>query len=281
MSLAGKTWFITGASAGFGKALVREVVARGGNAVAAARNPADAEDLVALAPQRTLAVKLDVTEPNDITCSVQAAIDRFGAVDVLVNNAGYGFLSAIEEAGDTQVRHQFEVNVFGPAALMRAVLPDMRARRTGMVVNISSTAGTRGFAGSGYYSASKAALEAMTEALAREAESLGIKAMIVEPGPFRTDFFGRSIRLPEREIADYGGLAEQRRNYAALDGRQRGDPTRAARIIVETVLESNPPMRLILGGAAWETATQAFRDKLTDMERSREVAPRADFPEGE
>ena len=280
MSLAGKTWFITGASAGFGKALVRDVLGRGGNAVAAARNPADVEELVALAPDRCLAVKLDVTEPGDIADSVQAALDRFGAVDVLINNAGYGFLSTIEEAGDSQVRHQFEVNVFGPAALMREVLPAMRAQGAGTVVNISSTAGTRGFPGSGYYSGSKAALEAMTEALAREAGALGIRAIIVEPGPFRTDFFGRSIRMPEKEIGAYAAALEQRRAYAASAGQQRGDPVRAARIIIDTVLEPEPPMRLILGGAAWDTATGAFRDKLADMERSRELAPLADFPEG-
>ena len=281
MSLAGRTWFVTGASAGFGKAIVREVLARGGNAVAAARSPADVEELVAIAPDRVLAAKLDVTEAGEIDASVQAALGRFGAIDVLVNNAGYGFLSAIEEAGDDQVRHQFEVNLFGPAALMRAVLPGMRARRSGFVVNVSSTAGTRGFPGSGYYSGSKAALEALTESLAKEAATLGIRALIVEPGPFRTDFFGRSIRMPAREIGDYEAAVATRKMNVAADGQQRGDPARAARIIVDTVTSADPPMRLILGGRAYDTATQAFRDKLTDMERSRDLAAQADFPEGE
>lgn len=281
MTLAGKTWLITGASAGFGKELVREILARGGNAVAAARNPADVDDLVAIAPNRVLAVRLDVTKQDEIDASVDAAIARFGAIDVLVNNAGYGFLSAIEEASDEQVRHQYEVNLFGPAALMRAVLPGMRAKRSGFIVNISSTAGTRGFAGAGYYSSTKAALEALTEALAGEAASLGIKAMIVEPGPFRTDFSGRSIQHPANIIEEYEAAMQARTWSETMHGKQRGDPVRAARIIIDTVTSDTPPMRLVLGGKAFETATQAFRDKLSDMELSRDIAPQADFPESE
>ncbi|WP_068076611.1 oxidoreductase [Novosphingobium lentum] len=281
MSLSGKTWLITGASAGFGKALVREIVARGGNAVAAARNLDDVADLVALAPERVLAQRLDVTRPGDAESAVAAALDRFGAIDVLANNAGYGFLSTIEEADDAAVRRQFETNVFGPAALMRAALPGMRARRSGFIVNVSSTAGSRGFAGSGYYSASKAALEAMTEALAGEARELGIRAMIVSPGPFRTDFFGRSIALPDSEIADYSAVIAQRRSYAASDGLQQGDPVRGAAIIIDTVTGDDPPLRLVLGGKALPTITGAYHAKLADLARSEPIAPLADFPEGE
>ncbi|WP_198351110.1 oxidoreductase [Flavisphingomonas formosensis] len=281
MSLRHRTWFVTGASAGFGKALVREIVARGGNTVAAARRPDDVADLVALAPDRVLAARLDVTRPDEIAAAVESALARFGTIDVLVNNAGYGFLSTIEEAGEAEVRRQFETNVFGPAALMRALLPSMRARRRGFVVNVSSTAGARGFAGSGYYSASKAALEAMTEALAGEASALGIRAMIVSPGPFRTDFFGRSLDLPDGEIADYAEVAAQRRAYSASAGKQQGDPARAARIIVDMVAGDDPPLRLALGGRAHPTIIRAFEAKIADLARSEAIAPLADFPEGE
>ena len=279
MSLAGKTWFVTGASAGFGKAIVREVIARGGNAVAAARNPDDIADLVSEAPERVQAVKLDVTSDDQIAQSVSSALTRFGQIDVLVNNAGYGFLSTIEEAEDGAVRRQFETNLFGPAALMRAVLPGMRERRDGYIVNVSSTAGSRGFAGSGYYSASKAALEALTEALADEARGLGIRAMIVAPGPFRTDFFGRSMQLPDNEIADYANVLSQRQALASMDGQQRGDPVRGARIIVDTVMGENPPLRLVLGGQAQPTIVGAYRTKIADLAWSQTIAPQADFPD--
>jgi NAD(P)-dependent dehydrogenase (short-subunit alcohol dehydrogenase family) len=273
-----KTWFVTGASSGFGAALVREILSRGDNVVAAARKP---EAIASGDAARLLAVTLDMTRPADIDAAVAAAIARFGAIDVLVNNAGYGLLSTIEEADAEAVRRQFETNVLGPAALMRAVLPGMRARRSGFVVNVSSTAGARGFAGSGYYSASKAALEALTEALAAEAAELGIRAMIVSPGPFRTDFFGRSLDLPASEIDDYAATVAQRRAYAAGDGRQRGDPARGARIIVDTVLGADPPLRLVLGGQAHPTIVASLQAKIADLGWSETVAPLADFPEGE
>lgn len=276
-----RTWFVTGASAGFGRALVHEILARGDRLIATARKPADVAVLAALAPEQLLAVRMDITDAAQIAAAVAAAHDRFGAIDVLVNNAGYGLLSTIEEADDDAILRQFETNVFGPAALMRAVLPHMRARRSGFIVNVSSTAGARGIAGSGYYSASKAALEALTEAVAAETGEIGIRAMIVCPGPFRTDFFGRSIDAPESAIGDYAGIAAQRRAYTAMDGQQRGDPQRGARIIVETVLGDDPPLRLVLGGKALPTITGALEAKLADLVRSRSTAPQADFPEGE
>ncbi|WP_176593552.1 oxidoreductase [Sphingobium sp. EM0848] len=276
-----KTWFVTGASSGFGRALVQEILARGDQVVAAARQPKDVAMLAEISVERLLPVQLDVTNAQEIKASITAALDRFGAIDVLINNAGYGFLSTIEEADEEAVQRQFNTNLFGPAALMRAVLPEMRARRSGFIVNISSTAGARGFAGSGYYSASKAALEALTEALAAEAAELGVRAMIVCPGPFRTDFFGRSINLPASEIADYATTMAQRRSYAASNGQQRGDPARGARIIVDTVLGDTPPLRLVLGGQAWPTIVKSLEAKIADLGWSEQVAPLADFPEGE
>lgn len=273
-----KTWFVTGASAGFGAALVQEILARGDRVIAAARR---IEDIAPGDAARLLPVRLDVTRAADVDAAVAAAIVRFGAIDVLVNNAGYGLLSTIEEADEAAVRRQFDTNVFGPAALMRVVLPHMRARRSGFIVNVSSTAGARGFAGSGYYCASKAALEAMTEALAAEAASLGIRAMIVSPGPFRTDFYGRSLDTPGSEIADYASAVAQRHAAAASSGQQRGDPVRGACIIVDAVLGGDPPLRLLLGGRSHETVTAALHTKLADLQRSEAIAPLADFPEGE
>lgn len=276
--LTGKTWFITGAASGFGRAIAEEVLARGGQVVASARNPESVGDLVALAPQRVFAPKLDVTREEEIRAALDAARERFGRIDVLVNNAGYGFLAAIEEASDAEVRRQFDVNVFGLAAVTRAVLPAMRADGGGSVVNLSSTAGTRGSAGVGYYAASKFAVEAMSEALSKEVASFGIRVLIVEPGPFRTDFSGRSIAVPATPIDAYESAAQLRAYSGSLDGKQAGDPKRAAAIIVDTLLSEDPPLRLILGAQAYTGAIQSIRDRLSDMERSRDIAPLADFP---
>jgi NAD(P)-dependent dehydrogenase (short-subunit alcohol dehydrogenase family) len=276
--LSGKTWLITGTSAGFGKAIAREVLRRGGNVVASARDPGAVADITALAPERVLAARLDVTRPEEIEAAVAASSARFGALDALVNNAGYGLLAAIEEASDVEVRNQFEVNVFGLAALTRAVLPYMRAAGGGIVINISSTAGVRAFPGSGYYSASKFAVEAISEALYREGPDVGVRVLLVEPGPFRTDFSGRSIAIPSNPIPAYSAAAKMRDHSSGLDGTQAGDPVRAARIIVDTALAADPPFRLVLGGKAYEGAVQSLRERLADTERSRDIAPTADFP---
>ena len=279
MTLAGKTWFVTGASTGLGREMVREVLARGGNAVAAMRDPAMAAGLDG--GDRLLVVPLDVTRPDAVTAAVKAALARFVRIDVLVNNAGYGLLSTLEEASDDAIRTQFETNLFGPIALMRACLPAMRAQGSGLVVNVSSTAGSRGFAGSGYYSASKAGLEALTEALDGEARELGIRGMIVAPGPFRTEFFGRSIRAPETEIGAYAPVIAARHAYIAFDGKQQGDPVRAAKIIVDAASSDDPPLRLPLGGDACETIAAAHQAKVDQVRACAALAPLADYPPGE
>ncbi|VVN97266.1 oxidoreductase [Pseudomonas fluorescens] len=276
--LTGKTWFITGTGSGFGRAIAQQVLQRGGNVVASSRNPDSVADILALAPERVFAASLDVTSTQQIELAVSQAQERFGQIDVLVNNAGFGLLAAIEEASDAEVRHQFDVNVFGLAAVTRAVLPGMRAVGSGRIVNISSTAGTRGGAGVGYYAASKFAVEAISESLSREGEPLGIRVLIVEPGPFRTDFSGRSITVPTTPLAVYEHAARMRKYSSALDGNQPGDPKRAAKIIIDTVLAENPPLRLVLGGEAYRGAVQSIRERLIDMERSHNIAAQADFP---
>jgi NAD(P)-dependent dehydrogenase (short-subunit alcohol dehydrogenase family) len=277
-NLAGRTWFITGTSTGFGKAIAREVLSRGGNVVASARSLDAVGDLVAIAPERVLAAQLDVTHAGQIATSVAAAMERFGRIDVLVNNAGYGFLSAVEEASEEEVRQQFDVNFFGLAAMTRAVLPHMRSAGRGTIINTSSTAASRGSPGAAYYGASKRAVEALSEALAKEAAPLGIKVLIVAPGPFRTDFSGRSIRYAQKTIAAYETAVQMREYARSLHGNQAGDPIRAARIIVDTALDPNAPLRLVLGAQAYLGVMDAHRERLADIERSKDIAPQADYP---
>ncbi|RJG08270.1 oxidoreductase [Massilia cavernae] len=276
--LSNKLWFITGASAGFGRALCEQVIARGGRLLATARDVAALADLAAMAPERVALAPLDVTNPAQIAAAVALAEARFGGIDVLVNNAGYGYLGAIEEASDAEVRAQFDVNFFGLAALTRAVLPSMRARRSGKIINMSSTAGTRGNAGVGYYAASKWAVEALSEALAQEGAPFGIGVLIVEPGPFRTNFSGSAIAHPAHPIPAYEGAAAARAWSASLDGTQAGDPVRAAALIVDTAIQREPPLRLILGRQAFDGACTSIQLRLDDMQRSRTIAPAADFP---
>jgi NAD(P)-dependent dehydrogenase (short-subunit alcohol dehydrogenase family) len=246
-------WFITGCSTGFGRELAAAVIGKGWRAVVAARNPDSVADLVARAPERAIAVRLDVTRAEDIQAAVAKAHEAFGQIDVLVNNAGFGYLAAVEEGEDDEVRAMFEANFFGAAAMIRAVLPRMRARRSGHVVNITSVGGLVGNPGSGYYAATKFALEGLGEALARETEALGIKVTAVEPGPFRTDWAGRSLKQTRHPIEDYAaGAGTRRAAIAERSGKQPGDPARAAQVIIEAVTAPEPPGHLVLGGPGLE-----------------------------
>ncbi|BAN27872.1 oxidoreductase [Caballeronia insecticola] len=241
-------WFITGCSTGFGRELAMAVIDRGWRAVVAARNPESVADLVARAPDRAIPVQLDVTRADEIKSSVERAYAAFGHIDVLVNNAGFGYLSAVEEGEEDEVRAMFEANFFGAAAMIRAVLPRMRERRSGHIVNITSVGGLVGNPGSGYYAATKFALEGLGEALARETEELGIKVTAVEPGPFRTDWAGRSLRQTRQPIEAYAQTSGSRRAaIAERSGKQPGDPARAAQVIIEAVTAAEPPGHLVLG----------------------------------
>ncbi|VXB06050.1 Estradiol 17-beta-dehydrogenase [Burkholderia sp. 8Y] len=246
-------WFITGCSTGFGRELAAAVIDRGWRAVVAARNPQSVTDLVERAAGRAIAVQLDVTRAEEIAAAVNAAHESFGHIDVLVNNAGFGYLAAVEEGEEDEVRAMFEANFFGAAAMIRAVLPRMRERRAGHIVNITSVGGLVGNPGSGYYAATKFALEGLGEALGRETEGLGIKVTAVEPGPFRTDWAGRSLRQAKQAIDDYAEVAGRRRaGIAQQSGKQPGDPARAAQVIIEAVQSSRPPAHLVLGNAGME-----------------------------
>jgi len=275
-------WFITGCSTGFGRELAQLVLARNWRAVVTARDTARVADLAQGREDRALALDLDVTDPAQITAAVRAAEDRFGAIDVLVNNAGYGYQASVEEGVDAEIRAQFEANVFGLFAMIRAVLPGMRARRRGHILNITSVAGFVGFQGSGYYAASKHAVEGLSDALAREVEPLGIKVTCIEPGPFRTDWAGRSLRQTPSRIADYAETAAARLTATAeKSGKQEGDPVRAGEAMIRVVEAADPPRHLVLGAWGLDAVTGKLSDTLKEIEAWREVGLAADYPPGE
>lgn len=271
-------WLITGCSTGFGRELTRVLLQRGNSVVVSARNPATLDEFASHA--NALIAALDVTAPQQMADVVVQAEKRFGRIDVLVNNAGYGYLSALEEGEDDEVRAMFETNVFGLANMTKAVLPGMRARRHGHIVNISSMGGLIGFPGIGYYNATKFAVEGLSEALAKETAPLGIKVTIVEPGPFRTDWAGRSLKTPRAAIADYAKSAGARRtavqNYS---GTQQGDPVRAAEAIIQAVESAEPPLHLLLGRPAYEMTAVKLKEFAAEMEKWREVSLGADYPD--
>ncbi len=244
-------WLVTGASSGFGRALVQAAVAHGDRVMATARDVSQIADLELLAPERVRTARLDVTEPTTIRSTVAGAEAAFGGIDVVVNNAGYGLLGAFEEHSDDELRAAFETNLFGAMSVTRAVLPGMRRRRTGHVVQMSSVvAVTSGLGGTGY-AGPKAALEAMSEAIAAEVAHLNIRVTIVEPGPFRTDFGGRSLRWGTA-LPDYAEvIAPARQAFESSHGSQSGDPFRGAQAIVAAVHHPNPPLRLPLGAEAF------------------------------
>ena len=248
--------------------------------VVTARDPGKLADIASAHPDHALTTKLDVTDQNDISRTVREAESRFGRIDVLVNNAGYGYLAAIEEGEDAPVRELFETNVFGLIEMTKAVLPGMRKRRSGHIVNISSIGGLVSFAASGYYHATKYAVEGLSGSLAIEAEPLGIKVIVVEPGPFRTDWAGRSIKQSETRIADYDPTAgERRKQTEARSGNQAGDPVRGAQAIIAAVLAEKPPRHLLLGKAALDLARKRLESLRADFDTWEAATLGADFPE--
>ena len=272
------TWLISGCSTGLGRCLATSVLERGCNAVITARNVAVIEDIAARYPGTARAVALDVTDQAQISAAAGAAEDQFGAVDVLVNNAGYGYRSAVEEADEADVRQLFATNFFGAVALTKAVLPGMRARRQGAIVNVSSIAGRRAIAGSGFYAASKFALEGMSQALRQEVGPLGIKVTVVEPGAFRTDFAGRSMKQSAVPIPDYAQTAGLRRkDKDTMDGRQQNDPVRGAEAIINVVADPDPPFRLLLGRDAVDVVRAEIAAQLREIDAWEETSSRTSF----
>ncbi|WP_242137802.1 oxidoreductase [Sphingomonas sp. TREG-RG-20F-R18-01] len=274
-------WLVTGCSTGFGRDLAKLIVDRGWRLVATARDADRVADLADAAPDRVLALALDVTKQDQIDAVVQAAAEKFGRIDVLVNNAGYGYQSTIEEGVEAEIRNQFDANVFGLFAMTRAVLPHMRAQKSGHVINITSVAGFVGFPGSGYYAASKHAVEGFSDALLAEVGPLGIDVTCVEPGPFRTDWAGRSLQQTESRIADYADTAAKRlADTRSGSGKQAGDPVRAGEAMIALTVDPNPPRHLVLGKWGYDMVTDKLKARLTEIEQHRDASLAADFPEG-
>lgn len=276
-----RVWFITGCSTGFGRLLAEEVLKSGGKVVATARKVEQIADLEQKYPQTAKALMLDVTDQKQVDRAVAAAVDRFGHMDVLVNNAGYGVAGAIEEVSEGEFMPMFEANVFGLLRVTRAFLPHMREQRGGHILNLSSIGGITASPGIGYYNATKFAVEGLSEALAGELAPLGIYVTVIEPGPFRTDFLGRSGVVAKTRIADYDNTAGNMRKYfAEQDGKQPGDPVRAVHAMMAVVESPNPPLRLLLGKAALARVRAKLDSWQKEIAAWESTTTGADFPEG-
>ena len=274
-------WFITGCSTGFGRELAKLVLARGWRAVVTGRDASKVADIAAGHNDRALILPLDVTRRAQIDEVVAQAKQRFGRIDALVNNAGYGYLAAIEEGEDDAVRAMFETNVFGLVDMTKAVLPIMREQGSGLIVNISSIGGITSFAAMGYYHGTKYAVEGISESLAIEVKPLGIDVLIVEPGPFRTNWAGPSIKQSATRINAYASTAgERRKQTEARSGSQAGDPVRGAQAIIDAALSDTPPLRLLLGRTALELARKKLDLLRNDFDTWESTTIAADFPEG-
>ncbi|CAN5454392.1 oxidoreductase [soil metagenome] len=275
-----KVWLVTGCSTGFGRELAKQVLRLGYKAAVTSRNTTDILDIVADYPETALSVKLDVTVDTDIVSAVNATIQKFGKIDVLVNNAGIGYFGAIEESEEKEVRRMFDINFFGLAKMTQQVLPFMRKQRSGHIINISSIGGLRSFPAVGFYNATKYAVDGFSEALAKETEPLGIKVTIVAPSGFRTDWAGRSANDSQVKIEDYATTAEKNKSdIRGYSGNQPGDPVRAAAAIINVVESSNPPLRLLLGKAAIKGARMKLKELKKDFDAWETTTVGADFPE--
>lgn len=276
-----RTWFITGSSTGFGRLLAEEVLKAGENVVATARKVEQVADLEQKYPAQALALPLDVTKQEQVDGAVAQTLERFGRVDVLVNNAGYGVTGAIEEVSDAELEPMYEANVFGLLRVTRAFLPQFRKQRSGHILNLSSIGGLAASPGWGLYQSTKFAVEGLSEALAQEVAPLGIRVTIIEPGPFRTDFLGRSGVEAAKRIEDYSSTADNARRYRSdQHGRQPGDPLKAVQAMMEVVNSSNPPLRLLLGAGALRRVQQKMEAWQKEIAAWEPVTVGADFPEG-
>jgi NAD(P)-dependent dehydrogenase (short-subunit alcohol dehydrogenase family) len=279
---AGKVWFITGTSTGFGRLLAEKMLEAGGKVLATARRPEQIADLQQRFPDTARTFALDVTKPEQIQSVAKEAIAAFGRIDVLVNNAGYGIAGGVEETTEAEFMPVFETNVFGLIRVTRAFLPQFRQQRSGHIINISSQAGLVGNPGWGYYNATKFAVEGFSEALAGELAPLGVHVTIIEPGPFRTDFLGRSGVEAANRIPEYHETVGKTHDYFNTQaGKQRGDPQKAVQAMMDIAASPNPPVHLILGAMAYNRFKQKLDQWHQDMQKYEPVTLGADFPEGQ
>lgn len=276
-----KTWFVTGTSQGIGLELVKKVLAAGDNVVAASRSSISSILDLEADSGRFLPIQMDLKNEESIVKGVLKAIEKFGRIDVLVNNAGYGLLGGIEESSKEEVQDNFDVNVFGLLSVTRAVLPFMRKANSGHIFNISSVFGLIAGAGWGIYCATKFAVEGLSEALAQEVQPFGIQVTIIEPGYFRTNFLNAgSVILPKQIVEAYTGITEIKRKHAdEIPGSQPGDPEKAAGVIFNTALLAKPPLRLLLGSDAVQYANYKISLLQAEMKEYETVSISTDFPQ--
>lgn len=273
-----KVWLITGSSTGFGRTLAETVLQQGERLIATARKPEQLQDLISQYPETAIALRLDVTNKAEIETTVEQAIAKFRQIDVLVNNAGYGLIGALEEVSNEQIQRNFDTNVFGAINIIRAVLPVMRSQQSGHIINMSAIAGFTNELGFSIYGGAKFALEGVSEALQGEVAPLGIKVTIVEPGPFRTDFIGRSLDRAQKQMEAYQETVGKFLNFLnQIEGKQPGDPQKAARAIIQVVNSTNPPLRLVLGKYAYSKFRQKIESLTAELDAWEAVAANTDF----
>ena len=274
-----KVWFITGCSTGFGRNLAQEALEKGHKVAVTARKISDVKDLADKYPDTAHAITLDVTKPEQVTAAVKEAVDKFGRIDGLVNNAGIGYFGAIEESEEEEVRRMFEINFFGLATVTKEVLPVLRKQRSGHIINISSVGGSVAFPGIGFYNASKFAVTGYSEALAKELAPLGIHVTVIAPSGFRTDWAGRSANDTKVKIDDYSATAHTNQGtIRGYSGNQPGDPVRAAQAIIKVTETENPPVRLFLGAGALKGIRNKLEELKTDVDAWEETTVWADNP---
>jgi len=277
-----RVWFITGTSKGFGYLLAEEALKRGERVIATARDVSKLSRLARQYPDRIHTLTLDVTNPNEIISIAQQGIAAFGHVDTLVNNAGYGVNGAIEEVSEDEFEPMFQTNIYGLIRVTRAFLPHFRQRRSGHIFNLSSIGGLIGSAGWGFYNATKFAVEGFSEALAEEVKPLGVHVTVVEPGPFRTDFLGRSGKLARRQLPDYAATAGKAREYLKTQsGKQPGDPQKAVQAIITAANSAKPPLHLILGRVALTRLRHKLSDWHEEIAAWESVTTSVDSPENQ
>ncbi|PKQ66681.1 short-chain dehydrogenase/reductase [Labilibaculum manganireducens] len=278
MSTSNKNWLITGCSSGLGRAFAQEVLKKGFNAVITARNPKDIQDIVEDYPKTSLPLALDVTKKEQIKRVIEQAEAKFGTIDVLVNNAGHGYRAAVEEGDENRVEELFNTNFFGTVDMIKAVLPGMRKQKSGTIFNVSSIAGRYSNPGSGYYSATKFAVEGMSDALSKEVAPLGIRVIVVEPGAFRTDFAGRSLMGTTTEISDYKETAGKRRKENDhTHGTQPGNPKKAAQVIIKIAESEVTPFRLLLGTDAIQLTRSELEHQIKELDDWRTISSSTDY----
>lgn len=276
-----RTWLITGASRGIGRALIVELLARGEKVAATARNADDLAGLAVPGDGNFVALAMDVTDESTVAAARDAAVKTFGRIDVLVNNAGSGLIGAIEEVSQPEIQALFETNVFGPLRVIRSILPVMRAQKSGYIINIGSIAGRIGSAGSGLYCASKFAVAGISEALAAELAPLNIHVTVVEPGAIRSDFLGRSYRETPVQIDDYAETVGRRRQESrAMNGTQPGDPVKVARAIADLAGAVSKPLHLVMGVTAHERALAKCNQLGQELADWAQVSQSIDFQQG-